>query len=188
MAGKNGDDLFRTFSEIRDQRTMKQMFSMMEQKELEDSLRQAFGWSIRIQHDYRLVTVSKSPSYVRLRRILPDRILTIAWRIGSPEEVVADTLVAWKNRLGAGFADPVRMNEKYITPFQTSINGIQAVGVYGLWETISSLGGGPSITYLLYSDGTLYLLDGQVFAPDREKEPFIRQLRLICSTFQPSPE
>jgi len=183
----NSKEIYKIFSEDRNNRMREQIYTFQEQKSLEDSLRQAHGWSFRIQHDYKIVANSKSPNYIRLRRELPDRFLTTAWRIGEPKEVCLDTLFAWKDRLGQCFSDPIRMNRHYYFTEHITIGGLPAIKVTGLWETIGPVGGGPSVTYLLQSGGILYLLDGQVFAPDREKETLIRQLEVILETFQPPP-
>jgi hypothetical protein len=99
--------------------------------------------------------------------------------------VEADTLIAWRDRLGAHFADTVRVNPLELASRRVTLAGREAVKVTGLWETAGPLGGGPFVAYLLHDQGTLYLLDGQVYAPDRAKEPYIRQFEVILKTFQP---
>ncbi|MDP8205822.1 MAG: DUF4837 family protein [Candidatus Electryonea clarkiae] len=184
----NGDELYKILSDDRNERMKKTLFAHKEQKKLADSLRTAHGWSFRIQHDYQLVTSQRSPNIIRLRRRLPDRYLTVAWRIGDPKEVCIDSLIAWRNSIGKKFADPSKINKNYIKVTESSISDVPAVRVEGLWETIGNLGGGPFVSYIFHSGGTLYFIEGAVFAPDREKELFVRQLDIILNTFELPPE
>ncbi|HEB83826.1 MAG TPA: DUF4837 family protein [Bacteroidetes bacterium] len=182
----SGGEIYRLLSEDRDERMRRHLYGSHEPVALSDSLQKAHGWRLRIAHDYGLVASSRSPEYIRLRRRFPDRFITVAWRIGGPEEVTADTLLAWRNRIGRRFADPVRVNPVLLDIRTTTFNGLPAVEAHGLWETLGSLGGGPFVAYLFHSKGTLYLLDGAVFAPDRPKELFIRQLEVILHNFEPA--
>ena len=176
------DDLL---SEDRYERMKKEIYARLEQEEMADSLREAHGWQLRIPHDYLLVSSSRDPNYIRLRRPYPDRFITVAWKSGTPDSVTADNLVSWRNRLGLTYPDSSRTNTAILDTNWTNLGGQQALEVHGIWETYGPLGGGPYIAYLLHKDGTLYLLDGKVFAPDRLKEPYIRHLEVIFSTFQP---
>jgi len=58
----------------------------------------------------------------------------------------------------------------------------------GLWETVGPQGGGPFVCYIVYnpSDCRVYLLDGEVYNPGGEKEPYIKQLEVIIQTFVPA--
>jgi hypothetical protein len=182
---ENVDRIYQVLAEDRRQRMKEEIYALGEQDELADSLRGAHGWRLRIPNDYALVSSSPSPSFVRLKRLYPERLLSVAWREGSAEDVEADTLIAWRDRLGAHFADTVRVNPLELASRRVTLAGREAVKVTGLWETAGPLGGGPFVAYLLHDQGTLYLLDGQVYAPDRAKEPYIRQFEVILKTFQP---
>lgn len=182
---QNGDELYRLFKEARDERMTKRLYSVYEQEELADSLRKANGWNLRIPHDFTVVNSGTNPGFVRLRRFYPDRFLTVSWREGTADDVNDSTLLAWKDSLAAGFADPQQINPDFVDSHEIMIGGLRAIETYGLWETKGAVGGGPYVTYLLYDEGTLYLLDGQVFAPDRSKELYIRQLEVILQTFRP---
>ncbi|MCB2198518.1 DUF4837 family protein [bacterium] len=181
----NGDELYNLFKEARDERMAKKLYSVYEQEELADSLRKANGWTLRIPHDFGVVSSGTNPGFVRLRRFYPDRFLTVSWREGTADDVNDSTLLAWKDSLAAGFADPQQINPAFVDSREMMIGGLRAIEVHGLWETKGAIGGGPYVSYLLHDEGTLYLLDGQVFAPDRSKELYIRQLEVVLNSFQP---
>ncbi|MFH0883299.1 MAG: DUF4837 family protein [bacterium] len=182
---ENADVVYTILARDRDERMEQQLYSQLEQKALADSLREAHGWSIRIPNDFHLVASHKDPDYVLLRRWLPDRFLLVAWIFGTPEDVTVDTLLALRNRIGKSYADSVRVNPAILRSRMVNLGGLEALRVEGVWETYGSIGGGPFEAYLLHDNGTLYLLDGSVFAPDRQKEPLLRQLDIIMNTFVP---
>ena len=96
-----------------------------------------------------------------------------------------ETLIAWRDSLGTRFKDPARINKNFIRKSVVQVGEFEALKTGGLWETFGTLGGGPFVSYLIYDDNTLYLLDGQVFAPDRPKLLFLRQLEIMMQTFVP---
>lgn len=182
---ENGEVMVDLLAEDRRARMHKRIYSSYEQTELADSLREEHGWSLRIPHDYLLTSSKRDPSFVRLRRMYPDRFITIGWRPGSADSLSAETLVRWRDELGLTYPDSSRTNTMVLDSAWTTLGGVQALEVHGIWETYGPLGGGPYVAYLLHKNGTLYLVDGKVFAPDRDKEPFIRHLEVVLATFEP---
>lgn len=181
----NADVLYTLFKEDRDERMKKQLYARLEQKEMSDSLREEHGWRLRVPSDFGIVASSSSPGYVRFRRMYPDRFMTVAWREGGPEDITLDGFVQWRNELGLLFADPCRTASNDLNSKIVRLGEYEVLEVHGLWETIGPLGGGPFVGYLMHHQGSLYLLDGLVFAPDRPKEMYIRQFEVILSTFEP---
>jgi Domain of unknown function (DUF4837) len=181
----NGEVMDDLLTEDRHARMLKAMYSQYEQDDLADSLREAHGWSIRIPHDYVFTGSRTDPSYARLRRHYPDRFVTVAWEPGTAETISADLLIQWRDRLGLTYPDSSRCNPIILDTVWTTLGGVDALKANGLWETYGPLGGGPFVSYLLHKDGTLYLVDGKVFAPDREKEATVRHLEVVLGTFQP---
>ncbi len=182
----NGSELYSIFNEVRVARVTKALYAQPPLKDLSDSLFTAHGWWLDIPHDYSLVASHQHPGFIRLGREYPDRLLTVAWRQGEPEEVHPDTLLRWRNELGHFFADSVRVNPVWIRTSDVMIGDIPAIQVRGLWETFGSLGGGPFVAYILHSEGTLFLLDAQVFAPGKMKVPYVRQMEIILRSFRTS--
>lgn len=183
---ESGLEAWRTLKDARDERMKRNLYALHEQKTLSDSLRQAHGWFLRVPHDYGLVTTHHGPEYLRFRRLYPDRFVTIAWRPGTIDELNAETFKAWHDSLGVHYADPIRLNPAIFSEQQAQINGHETIAFNGVWETLGPLGGGPYVAYMFHQEGTLYMLYGQVFAPDRSKELYLRQLDVIFHTFDPT--
>lgn len=182
---ENGEIIDDLLTEDRNARMKKAIYSQYEQKDLADSLREAHGWNLRIPHDYAISYSSTDPSFVRFRRQYPARFVTVAWEMGTPDSVNSDKLIRWRDELGLLYPDSSRSNPIILDTVWTTLGGVDALEAHGIWETYGPIGGGPFVAYLLHKEGTLYLLDGKLFAPDREKEPVIRHLEVVLSTFEP---
>ncbi|KPK89843.1 hypothetical protein AMJ80_09165, partial [bacterium SM23_31] len=70
---------------------------------------------------------------------------------------------------------------------RTELAGYPALETRGLWWHPEDILGGPMINYVFFDEYTsrIYMIDLAVFAPEfvSEKEPLIRQLEVIASTF-----
>ncbi len=182
----NGEVMDDLLTEDRNARMKKSMYARLEQEDLADSLRKEHGWEIRIPNDYNITESSRdADNYIRMRRMYPDRFVTIAWQPGPKDSISADKLIRWRDTLGLTYTDSSRTNPIILDTAWTTLNGVDALKANGIWETYGPIGGGPFVAYLLQKDGTLYLVDGKVFAPDRQKEAFVRHLDVFLNTFEP---
>ena len=70
----------------------------------------------------------------------------------------------------------------FVTP--TQFKELYAVEARGIWELTKDYMGGPFISYLIHNPETseLFLLDGFIFAPGKEKRNLIQDLEYIIST------
>ncbi len=161
------------------------MFDTAEQFEVEDIIAETFGYRIRVQHDYFLATSDPATQYIWLRRISPDRSLSV-WR--------ADSLPAQPGRLDF-IAERDRMAKKYysgdtvvtedVIMDTVTFNGEEAIKISGSWVNPGLLVGGPFRTYYFKKEGQgpYYALDLSVMAPSKKKTPFLDQLEVIAHTF-----
>jgi len=181
----NKSEVYEYFASDRYDRMKRKLYSLYEQKSLSDSLQTVHGWHLRIPHDFGLVNSNVDPNYVRFRRMYPDRFLTVGWKYGYTGELNKELYIEWRNEVGKTFADEAIVNPQLMVTEKVKIAGYDALKIHGLWETTGILGGGPFVGYLLQKEEFVYFLDGQVFAPDRSKEMYIRQLEIILTTFKP---
>lgn len=179
----NGDVVFSLLFDARKERRKTELYARYEQKKLSKELQNDYGWHLRMPLDYKVVSESRDPDYIRLRRWFPDRFITVAWQFGTADDVTVDTLLAMRDRIGLKYDDPQQVNRDYVSSKWVDLNGHEALRVEGLWETIGPLGGGPFIAYLLHDGETRYLLDGMVFAPSKPKEPYLGKLDIILESF-----
>lgn len=136
--------------------------------------------------------------------LTPDTLLAIrrAWgREVFPEDSIAGTLpgtiadttpvaidTARSAGTGAAPADTASdgLAEAVAEPVQaerTTLDGRPAVRLQGVWRGTAGTNAGLFLTYGVVCGDALVVLDGNLFAPDREKYPYLIQLERIFSTF-----
>ena len=182
---QHAGDLFALIDQHRNDVVRKEMYARLEQKDLENRLHDKYGWRLRIQHDYVVITDDPGHQLVQLRRTYPDRWLTIQWVEGPDIYRNLSAVAVLRDSLGKWFKDPVFNYPEYFKYQDREFLGRPGGMLAGLWATEAAIGGGPFFTYVFY-DSTLqrtFLLDGAVFNPRDEKEPHLRQLQIMAQTF-----
>jgi hypothetical protein len=66
----------------------------------------------------------------------------------------------------------------------TTLGGLPAVRLQGTWRNPSDLTGGLFLTYGVICADRLVLLDGNLYAPERDKYAFLLQFERIFETFR----
>ena len=77
----------------------------------------------------------------------------------------------------SGAAPPVQASS-------TRLGGIPAIRLQGTWSNPTDLTGGLFLTYGLECGDRLVLLDGNLYAPDREKYAYLLQFERIFESFR----
>ena len=67
---------------------------------------------------------------------------------------------------------------------RTTLGGLPAVRLQGVWENRSDLTSGLFLTYGVACGDRLVLLDGNLYAPDRDKYAYLLQFERIFETFR----
>lgn len=180
-------DVFDTFSETQ---TFRTIFSQLEQKELESKLMDEHGWSVRVPHDYHVAVDSSKLGYVWLRRFSPQRWFSAYWEhVDDPSVLSKEWLLKKRAAFVDEFYDGDYVYEDTLITVREKVvdfNGRYAIRLDGVWQNDKHVMGGPFRTYGFYneSDGRIYLLDLAVFAPGRQKYPYLRQLDAMAHTFR----
>jgi hypothetical protein len=181
------DELFELFNQPLIERTTKEMYSLYEQKELAKTLLEKYGWTFRVQHDYKIYKEFPQEHFVMLRRAWPERWLFISWqRLDDPSQITLDWVVAWRDRIGARFYEKDRIEKSDLAARDVEFAGRRALQVQGLWGNDIKVAGGPFKSWAFYDEFTqqAFLIDIAVFVPGREKVRFMRQLEIMASTFR----
>jgi len=183
---KNINKIYRIFEKKYYARLKKSMFDKDEQKKLEQFLVAHYGWKLKIQHDYFLAAQDYDKHYVWLRRMDPDRWISI-WQIKADSAMLnMDSLVNVRNRMARWFygGDKIIKEDSYLQ--DVDFNGLAAQKLVGLWKNDSLLIGGPCRMYVVPDplDSVYHLIDIAVMAPEKWKEPYLDQLEVIAHTFE----
>lgn len=200
---RTGNQIRETFHEAVLGHMNRDMFDRGRQPALEDSLMDAHGFAVNVQHDYYIAT--DTANFVWLRRVVSAR----SWRSlfvyyvegGDPSMLSSEWIYATRDSLTqqyiqgsvAGF-----MKADYRRPLVTEETNFLdrfAYETYGLWHMVGDSengellqygGGGPFVNYTFYDQASdrIYMIDGSVFAPGYDKLEFLRQMEVIARTFR----
>lgn len=178
-----GEEIFQVLNQSVLDRMSDMLYKQMENTKLADELRQKYGFSLRIQHDYIMVREEPESRFIRLRRYNPSRWLTVSWM--ETDCLMEEMPALERARFSALFADPTKIEPDYnkISPDARIIPG--GYLLRGLWATEAYIGGGPFFTFAVFDEesGKAYFIDGAVFNPADEKLPYLRQLEVMALTF-----
>jgi hypothetical protein len=182
------DELFELFNQPLMERTKTAMFSQFEQKALEKTLLEKYGWTLRIQHDYHVYKEFPQEHFVMLRRAWPERWLFVSWQNSDdPGPITRDWVIDWRNRIGASFYENDRVVQNNdLMAREVDFAGRWALELQGLWENERKAAGGPFKAWAFYDEQTrqAFLVDIAVFNPGKEKLRFLRQLEIMARTFE----
>ena len=196
-----GPDVRRTF--IRHERRLQRegIYRHDEQDELADSVETICGSRLRVPLGWFIAQVDEQADFLRLRRVAPDRWITIHWVQGDDSlRHTEEGLRAVRTRLGRRYLDLDYCEAGYGRFSLTRLGSHSASLFEGLWGTDEYLGGGPFLCWALYlpgaggppqdelrkggnSTGRTYYIDAAVLNPGGRKSPFLHQLTTIVETF-----
>lgn len=189
----NGDELF----QITDQQTQKRLtqfiYRIGEQTELADEFFNQYGWYLRMMHDYVELRNAPDSQFVWLGRDFPFRWIVVHWEDAPESFQLADEGRVMLNRVYGELIPDVRITKQYFSMKESWLNSYNAIEFRGLWEHKTDIKGGPLLAYAFYApeQDKIFLLTGIVWAPDREKLPYIRQIEMMLKSFgftRPKPD
>ncbi|HHJ51976.1 MAG TPA: DUF4837 family protein [Caldithrix abyssi] len=180
------DVVYRTFEKKYYARLKKDMFEKGEQTDLEDYLAEHFGWKVRMQHDYFIAIQDVDNKYVWLRRMYPDRWLSV-WETPEDSSVFnLKGLVKIRNAMTRKYYEGDYVVDEDLQIDTVDFNGQRALKMQGVWRNDSLLVGGPFHMYALVDPlkSRTFFIDLAVMAPGKFKKPYLDQLEVIAHTFE----
>ncbi len=181
-----------------------QVFDRGEQFEIEEYLRENYGWKIRVKHDWdpHLDTVYTENGLVQhfftMQRITSENDRRFwAWWVNKPVDV--DTLspewiIEQRNQITRKWLRGSRGNAYVATetedrPVLTdtlTIDGHIAYETLGTWRMVNAVMAGPFVNMVIYDAETerLFMLEFWQFAPSVDQRAYVRQWRAILRTFE----
>jgi len=161
------------------------------------------GFSIVLPQVYRPASSSAPPATRTWYNEDPRRVLSLHWEPAPPELTAEHVLAArrtWGADLFAGDqiagslpgdtvpGDTVPGGDGLAPPMllasRTTLDGLPAVRLQGVWENRSDLTSGLFLTYGVVCGDRLVLIDGNLYAPDRDKYAYLLQFERIFQTFR----
>ena len=177
---KYKDKMFNIFNDKLIAKVKDTLFDRFNNKDAQEVVKEKRGIDIFIPHDFVIINEGKEINFIRFRRWNPDRWLTVIKGEYDENLSLEDNIIVLRDAAGGEFGDSVRINTELLTFKKDSTFAEGCVKAQGLWEYTE--GGGPFFTYGFVKKEMLYLVDGAVFAPQKEKYPYIIQLDLMART------
>ncbi len=194
---RDNKEVIRSFFNKKEiERLKKKLYRNGEQKKVEEYLANKYGYTIRIPAGYQIA--ADDSAFFWLRKPGPyDLSVFITYKPYHSEEQLSDAgLIAFRDsitfvKIFEDPADPATYTRVDTTHNDTMFKTIDFNGHYartmrGIWySNTKTLGGAfTSIVVLDEKAGRLYLIDGFVIAPNKDKSASLRELETIISTFK----
>ncbi len=183
----NSDFLYAIFDTDFNQRLKSEMFRRGGKKKIEKELMATYGWTMRIQRDYFFVQEFPDEGFVWFRRMYPERWIFVRWIDGGDTTLLnAQWVVGERNRIGAAYYGGDCVTNEYFFSHRSTFLGRTAQVTSGLWENPSKVAGGPFKNYTFYDSFSrrVYMIDLAVFAPGKDKVPYLLRQEVIARTFR----
>lgn len=177
-------DVVERFKEKYFERLKNDMFAEYENIDLEEYILNYFSYNMRIQHDYFLATQEVDEKYFWIRRLQPDRWLSV-WRLGKDVDRSMAGLMDLRDEMTAKYYDGDIVVAAETAIDSSKLNGLPALKLTGTWKNMKHLIGGPFRNWLVYNtfDDNYYMIDIAVMAPSKDKVPYLHQLEVMARTF-----
>jgi hypothetical protein len=115
------------------------------------------------------------------------RSMLLTWREGT-DPVTQDSLAAWRKMTGDTYHEPAQdIVEGGIRYDSVEVGGLQALEFRGVWQDRADFpAAGPFVTRAIVcpSQNRTYYIDAWVFAPGKDKYPYLRQIEILLDTFR----
>jgi hypothetical protein len=194
----NSESILKSLHEVELPRHEYDVYRRGEQVLLADSIFQDHGFSIRIQHDYRVGI--DTTDFLTMRRFLPDndRWIWFHWidDVDNIEFVNKDWINARRDSLNQQYMRGSREDAYVTTDYRRAhetrfmtINGRNSYETRGIWVMSDQSMGGPFMSYVMYDDEQrrLYFIEYGQFSPKYKQRRYVYQFEAIARTFRTTP-
>jgi hypothetical protein len=125
--------------------------------------------------------------FVLLVKDQPNRWFFVYWEDGiAPDRLTDEWCIRKRDEITGRFFGGDRIAPGEVEVSQSEFSGKLAVSMQGLWENSELWSGGPFRSYA-FVDVDLdrfFFVDVGIFSPNKDKEPYLRQMDLMAQTFR----
>ncbi|MCH8568003.1 MAG: DUF4837 family protein [Balneolales bacterium] len=175
------------------------VYRRAEQVNLSREILQEYGWSFRLQHDYRIGV--DTLGMMTFRRFLPDndRWIWVWWEddFDDFDSIDRDWITNKREKINRqymrGGSEGKFVRTDFDRPYEQrflEINGMEAYESRGLWRMENDLMGGPFINYTMYDheNNRLFMMEYGQFSPRWDQRRFLYQFEAMARTFVSNPD
>jgi len=163
------------------------VYSFGERENVTQELAQKYGWSVKVPFGYRIIEAYPDSGFVALAKDNPNRWLFVYWEDGvHPDQITEDWCIQKRDDITKRLFGGDRIVPGDVQVSQKEFAGQLAVVLQGVWENEKEWKGGPfkSYAFLDIDNNRFFFIDMGLYAPNKQKLPYIRQVDLISQTFQ----
>lgn len=188
------------FKQAWDEREIARMRTLPREEEIENRLRDEYGFSFTVIKSWFVAKDSSEINTVLLRRQAPaetERWLMVHWLDTTNTALLTnDFAYRTRNRLTEilyrTYDDSAWVVVDSVHHLQFDEVNFQdrfAIRMKGLWRMSDYSMGGPFVSYLFYDEEQkrIYFIEGSVFAPKYEKKKLIQDVDVMIKTFRHYP-
>ena len=184
------DRLVKAAEESRDKRLASFLYRIHPRHDVIEYLAQTCGWTVQVPFGYRILEAYPDSGFVALAKDNPNRWLFIYWEDDiHPDQLTAEWCIQKRNEITQTFFKGDQIVRDELDIFQTEFTGKLAVTLQGLWENKEEWKGGPfkSYAFVDIDQNRFFFIDLGMYAPNKNKEPYMRRVDIIARTFSSVP-
>jgi len=197
---ENREKLQDYFNNRESERLIKSLYNAKEVKGINDHLIEKYHFLLRVPFGYQIADEEDDFVWLRNLGAQQDKDIFITFKpYTSEDQLSAESLIEWRNETAKKylFEDPAKpetflLTETIVPPIAKIVNiiGKYGVEIKGLWKTNNLSMGGPFISYSFVDEGLnrLYYIEGFLYSPGKPQREFMRELKVILSTFRTESE
>jgi len=182
------DQLYTALEDSRNERTGDLIYSYGEREEVSQELADKYGWTIRVPFGYKVLDEKPDSNFVLLVKEEPARWFFVYWEDNvNPADLTPDWCISKRNEVTSQFFGGDQVGDVDVQ--EAEFSGKLAVQLSGLWKNDKNWSGGPFKSYAFVDMDTdrFYHVDMGVYAPNKRKESYLRQVDLMAQSFTIQP-
>lgn len=163
------------------------VYSFGERENVTQELAQKYGWRVDVPFGYRILEEYPDSGFVVLAKDNPNRWLSVYWEEGvHPDQITDEWCIQKRDEITGRFFGGDRIVPGEVQVSQREFSGQLAMVLQGVWENQQEWKGGPfkSYAFLDTNHNRFYFIDIGLYAPNKDKMPYIRQVDLVAHTFK----
>ncbi len=179
------DYLYTYFNDFRNARLKDALF-FHTQGRPENELKEKYGWTMKLPSGYHIELEDTTENFVRINKIDPDMNIFVHWMESQKSLNLSESWALEKTNWMISHYKNAYLQKGYYFTTENRFHNQNATYIMGLWQSDTEYIGGPMFTYAFRDSeiDRVYVVTGHIYAPDRRKEPYLRELELIVDTFK----
>jgi len=158
------------------------LYRTHEQTKITKYLQEKYDFSIRIPRDW--IILEEGENFLWLGKDYPMRWFSVSWKDG--DKTLEINPWDWRCQIGEKLYQEISIDSIAQSEGEIAINHWTGQQIRGLWYHDIEPKGGPFSSVIFHDESAnrWYFLDMQVYAPDRSKMRYLREMEVMAQTFK----